>query len=293
MEIAGSMQIEDEDNMPELPEVETIKNTLKQLILNKKIENIIVHWPKIIKLPDDIDQFKHMLIGQAFRDIKRKGKFLIFTLDDYVLVSHLRMEGKYRVKLNTDPIDKHTHIIFALDSREELRYNDVRKFGTMHVFPKGKELSEKPLNQLGPDPFEKKFTDQYMFDKLQRTNRSIKTVLLDQTIVSGLGNIYVDETLYRAGIHPLKNASHLTRKEVQSINKYAKLVLQDAVKKGGTSIRSYVNSQGEMGMFQQKLLVYGQENKPCRNCGNIIEKIKVGGRGTHLCLTCQPELKEI
>lgn len=279
--------------MPELPEVETIKNTLKSLILNKKIIDIAVHWPNIIKFPDDIDQFKQLLIGQTFKDIRRKGKFLIFVFGEYVLVSHLRMEGKYNISSVKDPKDKHTHIIFTLNSGAELRYNDVRKFGTMHVFPKGEELLQKPLNQLGPDPFEQKFTDQYMFEKLQRTNRSIKTVLLDQTIVSGLGNIYVDETLFRAGIHPLKKASHLSQKEVQKINHCAQLVLRNAIKKGGTSIRSYVNGQGEMGMFQQDLLVYGQENEPCRNCGHIIEKIRVGGRGTHLCLICQPEVKEI
>src|SRR5690625_7477249 len=115
--------------MPELPEVETIKNTLKQFVINKKIENITVHWPNIIKQPDDVEQFKFMLVGQTFRDITRRGKFLHFHLDDYTLISHLRMEGKYSVDQQSDPLKKHTHVIFDLNDQEALRYNDVRKFG--------------------------------------------------------------------------------------------------------------------------------------------------------------------
>lgn len=281
------MQIEDEDNMPELPEVETIKNTLKQLILNKKIENIIVHWPKIIKLPDDIDQFKHMLIGQAFRDIKRKGKFLIFTLDDYVLVSHLRMEGKYRVVSSDEPVDKHTHVLFHCTDGTDVRYNDVRKFGTMHVFEKGEEMKKKPLLHLGPDPFEDACTLDYVTEKLSNTTRMIKAALLDQTIIAGLGNIYVDEVLFLSRIHPKKRAHKLNCKEHKAIWENARLVLEKAVAVGGTSIRSYVDGHGEMGMFQQELYVYGQTEKPCRHCGTAVEKLKVAGRGTHICPRCQ------
>lgn len=273
--------------MPELPEVETIKKTLKQFVLDKTIESVEVYWPNIVKHPDDVEEFKHIMIGQSFRDIKRKGKFLRFELDDYVLVSHLRMEGKYSVNDQTDPLTKHTHIIFKLTNGEELRYNDVRKFGTMHVFPKGDEMSQKPLNQLAPDPFEESFTFEYFNDKLKRTSRAIKVALLDQTIVAGLGNIYVDETLFKAGVHPLKKSNELTKEEVRKIKEYATAVLEEAVAQGGTTIRSYVSSDGEMGMFQQELFVYGQENEACKNCGDIIIKIKLAGRGTHICMTCQ------
>ncbi|HLR41290.1 MAG TPA: DNA-formamidopyrimidine glycosylase [Virgibacillus sp.] len=275
--------------MPELPEVETIKNTLKRFIINKKIEKVTVYWPNIIKLPDDIEQFKFMLVGQTFQDVTRKGKFLLFHLDDYILVSHLRMEGKYSVVPQSEPIKKHTHVLFALTNHEELRYNDVRKFGTMHVVNKGEELSQKPLSQLGPDPFEGDFTFPYFYEKLKRTDRVIKTVLLDQTIIAGLGNIYVDETLFKAGVHPLKKASKLTKKEAKAIQQQAIATLEEAVAQGGTTIRSYVNGQGEMGMFQQELFVYGQEDEACKNCGNQIVKMKIGGRGTHLCLTCQKQ----
>jgi formamidopyrimidine-DNA glycosylase len=273
--------------MPELPEVETIKNTLQQFVVNKQIHKVAVLWPNIIKRPDDIEQFKTMLKGQTFRDLGRKGKFILFYLDDYVLVSHLRMEGKYGVTPSANPVNKHTHVIFSFTDGDELRYTDVRKFGTMHLFQKGEEFNHPPLNKLGPDPFEDHFTFDYFYKKIKRTDRFIKIVLLDQTIVSGLGNIYVDEILFKAGVHPLSRASRLTKKEIRSIYEDCIEIIDAAVKLGGTTIRSYVNSQGEMGMFQQELFAYGQEGEPCQNCGQPILKMKVGGRGTHVCTACQ------
>lgn len=275
--------------MPELPEVETIKNTLKHLIIHKTIEKVFVYWPNIIKQPDDAEQFKYLLQGQTIYDIHRKGKFLLFELDDYMLVSHLRMEGKYNVFQHTEPTKKHTHIIFSFTDGQELRYNDVRKFGTMHLIPKGQELKQKPLNQLGPDPFDAEFTLTYFHNKLEKTSRHIKAALLDQTIVAGLGNIYVDETLFKARVHPMKRAHQLTKREIKHIKDAAISVLTDAIKLGGTTIRSYVNSQGDMGMFQQRLFVYGREGESCQACGSVIEKMKVAGRGTHICPFCQKQ----
>ncbi|WP_407269069.1 DNA-formamidopyrimidine glycosylase [Radiobacillus sp. PE A8.2] len=273
--------------MPELPEVETIRNTLKQLVIDKTIKNISVFWPKMIKQPDDIQQFKQLLIGQTIHDVKRKGKFLLFELDDHVLVSHLRMEGKYGVFKQIDPLIKHTHVIFHFTDGEELRYNDVRKFGTMHLFEKGTELSDKPLNQLGPDPLEDTFSFDVFYQKVRKSDRSIKSILLDQSVIAGLGNIYVDETLFRASVHPLRKGSKLLKREVIAIHKAAVATLKQAVAEGGTTIRSYVNSQGQIGMFQQQLNVYGQQNKNCKNCGKPIVKMKVSGRGTHVCVECQ------
>lgn len=277
--------------MPELPEVETIKNTLKRFVLSKTIKEVFVYWPNIIKKPDDVKQFAHLLAGQTIRNIKRKGKFLLFYLDDHVLVSHLRMEGKYRFNNKKDPIEKHTHVIFQFTDDDELRYNDVRKFGTMHLFPMGKEYLENPLSKLAPDPFDERFTLNYFIKKLQKTNRVIKAVLLDQTVVSGLGNIYVDEVLFQARIHPKRKANTITEKEAKLIKKYAILTLENAVQLGGSTIRSYVNGEGEMGMFQQELYVYAQEDKPCKLCSSTIIKLKVAGRGTHICPRCQVEEK--
>lgn len=273
--------------MPELPEVETVRQTLRQLVLNKKITDVTVLWDNIIKLPLESEAFRQELIGQTVQEINRKGKFLILEFDDISMVSHLRMEGKYGVYPAAEPMKKHTHVIFQLDDGTELRYNDVRKFGTMHIFKKGEEINQKPLSLLGPDPFDDSFTADYFYNRLQKTQRTIKAVLLDQSIVAGLGNIYVDETLFRAGVHPERKSNLLSRKQVEKVRQAAIETIEEAIQQGGTTIRSYVNSQGQIGMFQQRLFVYGKEEEPCKNCGTPIEKIKVSNRGTHYCRNCQ------
>ena len=274
--------------MPELPEVETVRKTLKHLTQGKEIERVSVYWGNIIKQPQDPDEFGQMLIGQTIEDISRKGKFLIFHLNDIALVSHLRMEGKFGVYDKSIDKPKHTHVIFHFTDGTELRYNDVRKFGTMHAFPKGMEVKNKPLNQLGPDPFDEAFTLDYFYKKLSKTSRNMKSVLLDQSIVAGLGNIYVDEALYRSGVHPERIAHSLTKTEIEKVREASIAVILEAIEQGGTTIRSYLNSQGEIGMFQQKLRVYGKQNSECTECGSLITKSKVSGRGTHICPLCQP-----
>jgi len=273
--------------MPELPEVETIKRTLEHLVVGKMIQDITVFWPKIIKKPDDVEEFKLLLKGQSINRMDRKGKFILFYLDDYCLISHLRMEGKYGVYEKDVKFDKHTHVIFTFTDGTELRYRDVRKFGTMHVFPIGQEFSNEPLNQLGPEPFSKQFSTPYLQQALKRTTRNIKATLLDQKVVTGLGNIYVDEALFRAKIHPIRQANSLSLSEVKRLHQEIIATLSEAVEKGGSTIRSYVNSQGQIGMFQLELNAYAQEGKPCKRCGTIIEKIKVSQRGTHFCPKCQ------
>lgn len=275
--------------MPELPEVETVKETLKQLILGKTIEGIAIHWPKLIKHPEDTTLFQDLLIGQTFRDIGRRGKFLCFYLDDVVLVSHLRMEGKYTfVPSDQDePIDKHTHVVFSFTDGSQLRYKDVRKFGTMHVFKKGEELTVPPLVNLGPEPLENGFDRRVLKARLKDTERAIKQALLDQTVVVGLGNIYVDEALFRARIHPETPANKISPKKLELLVQAIKETLGEAVEMGGSTVRTYLNGQGRMGFFQQKLTVYGRQGEPCTVCGKPIMKIKLGGRGTHFCATCQ------
>ncbi|WP_079530495.1 DNA-formamidopyrimidine glycosylase [Halobacillus hunanensis] len=273
--------------MPELPEVETARQTLKQLVLNKKIEDVSIYWGNIIKRPQDPNDFKQWLQFQTIRDIERKGKFLIFKMDDISMVSHLRMEGKFGMYDASVEKPKHTHVIFHFTDGTELRYNDVRKFGTMHLFEKGTEWDQKPLNQLGPDPFDPAFTIEYFYERINKTMRNMKAVLLDQTIVAGLGNIYVDEALYRSGIHPERLANQLSKEEAARVRQASIETITEAVEQGGTTIRSYLNSQGQMGMFQQKLRVYGKQDTDCLRCGSPIVKLKVSGRGTHVCPACQ------
>lgn len=274
--------------MPELPEVETIRKTLKELVVGETIQAVTVTWPKIIKHPDDAQRFTELIKGESIKDIHRKGKFLLFELSNYTLVSHLRMEGKYGVFERDEILNKHVHVVFDFESGKQLRYQDVRKFGTMHLFSKEEAEKQKPLSLLGPDPFEEAYSMEQIIPVIQKSDRVIKNILLDQQIVAGLGNIYVDETLYRAQVHPLRKGSTLTELELKTILDQAKQTLQEAVEQGGTTIRSYINSQGQIGMFQQQLFAYGQENKPCKRCGHLISKMKVSNRGTHVCEVCQP-----
>lgn len=273
--------------MPELPEVETVRRTLEQLVIGKTISDVKIYWPKIIKLPVEPNEFRNKVTGQTIERIGRRGKYLLFYLNDDVLISHLRMEGKYGLFTMNDPRDHHTHVIFTFTDGTELRYRDVRKFGTMHLLSKGTEFSSQPLKKLGLEPFDDRLTVPYLKKRFQKTIRNIKTVLLDQTIITGLGNIYVDESLFKAKIHPLRPASSLTDEEIERLLVAIVETLSEAVEKGGTTIRSYVNSQGEIGMFQLELHVYGQEGKACKICGATIEKMKVSGRGTHICPGCQ------
>ncbi|MEW9051710.1 MAG: DNA-formamidopyrimidine glycosylase [Neobacillus sp.] len=273
--------------MPELPEVETVRKTLKQLVSNKQIEKITIFWPKIIKNPVEIEQFIDALKGETIEDVGRRGKFLIIYTDHYALVSHLRMEGKYGLYPKEETFDKHTHVLFHFTDGSELRYRDVRKFGTMHLYKKGEEFEKPPLIGLGPEPFSEEFTKEFLHEKLKKTNRKVKPALLDQKILVGLGNIYVDEALFRAGIHPERPANSLNEAEIAVLHREIIDTLSEAVKKGGSTIRSYVNTQGEIGMFQLELYAYGRKGEPCKNCGTPLEKTTVGGRGTHFCPQCQ------
>ncbi|WP_246941101.1 DNA-formamidopyrimidine glycosylase [Bacillus pinisoli] len=273
--------------MPELPEVETVRRTLLKLVQGKTFKEVHVFWPKMVKHPEQVEQFTDALIGQTIHDVGRRGKFIKFLLDDYVLVSHLRMEGRYGLYEINEPYDQHTHVLFTFTDGTQLRYKDVRKFGTMHLFKAGDELQKEPLAKLGPEPFSPDFTVKFLKERLQKTNRKIKVALLDQELVVGLGNIYVDEALFRAGIHPERTASSLTSREVTKLHKEIVDTLQEAVDKGGSTIRSYVNTQGEIGMFQLELYVYGRKGELCKKCDTPIEKYVVGGRGTHICPKCQ------
>ncbi|MCM3116665.1 DNA-formamidopyrimidine glycosylase [Neobacillus sp. MER 74] len=273
--------------MPELPEVETVRKTLKKLVVNKTIKDITVYWPKIIKNPLEVEQFVDALIGETILDVGRRGKFLIIYTGNFALVSHLRMEGKYGLYPKDEPYDKHTHVLFHFTDGTELRYRDVRKFGTMHLYKKGDEFLTEPLIGLGPEPFSEEFTIEYLAEKLAKTNRKVKTALLDQKVFVGLGNIYVDEALFRAGIHPERLANTLDNSEVTLLHREIVATLSEAVKKGGSTIRSYVNSQGEIGMFQLELYAYGRNGEECKRCGTPLEKTTVGGRGTHYCPQCQ------
>ncbi|MDP5274446.1 DNA-formamidopyrimidine glycosylase [Chengkuizengella axinellae] len=273
--------------MPELPEVETVKRTLNELILNKTIDHVTVQLPRIIQKPDDVVKFSALLENRTFQKVERRGKFLRFILDDLVLLSHLRMEGRYGVFQNDEPVEKHTHVIFHFTDGTDLRYKDVRQFGTMHLFEPGEEFLQPPLHKLGLEPLESTFTYEAFVERLKKRKTKIKPLLLNQEIVVGLGNIYVDEALFLAKIHPEQTVVQLKDSELKKLYDAIIITLQNAVDAGGSSIKSYVNGQGEMGMFQHQLKIYGRKSEPCYDCGTIIERTVVGGRGTHFCPNCQ------
>ncbi|MFG6493895.1 DNA-formamidopyrimidine glycosylase [Fictibacillus sp. UD] len=272
--------------MPELPEVENVKNTLNQFLPGKVIKDVKIHWDNIIKHPCT-EEFVMKLTGQTFEKVYRRGKFLIFHLNEDSLVSHLRMEGKYGLFESDEPADKHTHVVFEFTDGTELRYRDVRKFGTMHLYPKGTEESNAPLKTLGIEPLSDSLTAALMKKLFSNRKRNIKAVLLDQTLLAGLGNIYVDEVLFQAGIHPETPANELSLHRLKKLKKAITDILSESVKHGGSSIRSYTNAMGETGGFQLKLFVYGRKNEACRVCGTEIERLVVAGRGTHICKSCQ------
>ncbi len=271
--------------MPEIAEVETVRNVLKKQILNKKIAKIDIFYPKMIE--NDIKEFQEELLNSSFVDIKRRGKYLLFETKDNYLISHLRMEGKYFVKDSSEAKGKHEHVRFTFADNTTLRYEDVRKFGRMHLVKKGELNTDIGVSKQGIEANSKDLTGDYIYSKIKKKNLPMKTILLDQTIISGLGNIYADEVLFAARINPLKKGKDLTKEECQRIAESSIVIINNAIKYGGTTIRSYTSSLGVTGHYQDYLRVHTKNNKPCCECGTIIKKIKVGGRSTYYCENCQ------
>ena len=267
--------------MPELPEVQTVLDTLETKIKNRKIINIKILYKPIVECNTKI--FKKKLIGQHFRKFKRRGKYLLFEMDDITLVSHLRMEGKYFILDDKTPISKHDHVIFYLDNGKQLRYNDVRKFGRMELIDKQDDYRE--FKKLGPEPFSKDFNLQYCKEYLEDKRIPIKQVLLEQSFVAGIGNIYADEILFAIKVNPNTIANKITDKNIKDLITSTRRILNRAIKAGGTTIRSYTSSLGVAGRFQLKLNVHTMAK--CKSCGRDIIKTVVGGRGTYYCPSCQ------
>lgn len=271
--------------MPELAEVETVRNTLKKRILNKKIKDVKVLYSKMLE--NDELEFKNILIDNEFNDILRVGKWLIFELREHYLLSHLRMEGKYFIKDSKEPIEKHEHIIITFSDNTDLRYHDTRKFGRMKIVKKSDLYKTEEIKKQGKEPMDDSLTPEYLLDKFKNKKLPIKTVLLDQTIISGLGNIYADEVLYASKIHPLRNALDLNEEECERIIESSKRIILKAIEEGGTTIKSYTSSLGVIGNYQNYLKVHTKENSLCEVCHEKIQKIKVGGRSTYFCKNCQ------
>lgn len=273
--------------MPELPEVRVVTKALNGYVQNKVISNIIVLRDTLIK-EFNSQVFKDYLQNETILKITNRGKFIIFHLsNEKILISHLRMEGKYNFYPTRTFRKPHDHVIFEFRDGSNLHYNDTRMFGTFHLRNEKDYLSTDPLRKLAKIPAETESLE--LFKILNKKSRAIKTVLLDQTILVGLGNIYVDEVLFACKIHPQTLAKTLTFDQVSQILIKATTILDQSTELGGSSIKSYTSLNKQQGQFQNFLKVHTKVNSPCPNCQRLISKIKVNGRGTYFCATCQKE----
>ncbi len=274
--------------MPELPEVETIKESLKQKIVFKKIEDAEILCPKLIKFPEPAC-FLKSIKSKKIKSMERRGKYLIAKLSNhYNLIIHLGMTGQLiYTKADAIPmVDKHTHLFFNFDDQTQLQYNDVRKFGAIWLVKDGSLRYVSGLSQLGPEPLSEDFSIEY-FEGLLDKKSIIKYVLLNQKNLAGLGNIYVDEILFRAGIYPERMAQNLSLLERKRLYYIIGEVLREAVKARGTSVVNYTDDQGRKGDFQNYLKVYKRLGNPCFKCSTLIERMVLAGRGTYFCPKCQ------
>lgn len=272
--------------MPELPEVETVRRGLTALVVDKKINKIDIYYPKMV-LPNE-KEFVKALTGKTIVELQRRGKYLIFHFDQGIsMVSHLRMEGKYSVQAHEMPLNKHDHVVFEFTDGTELRYNDTRKFGRMVVVPTGEEYSVAGLKTIGPEPTPETLSIDYLTTTMRKHHKAIKAFLLDQNMIAGLGNIYCDEVLWLAKIHPLQPTNTVPVGKIVTLRQKIFDELDLAIKAKGTTVFSYLDASGHAGSFQNQLHVYQRTGEPCERCGTLIERIKVSQRGTHFCPFCQ------
>lgn len=273
--------------MPELPEVETVMRTLQPSLAGLKITGVEISMPKIIKTPE-AGQFKDTIVGKRIVKTARRGKYLLIDLSDgYTLAVHLRMTGRLLYIEPDEPVAKHTHVVFTLDNGRQLRFSDIRQFGRMWLAPTASLHTLAGFKELGVEPMGEAFTREFLKRELRRRHARIKPLLLDQTFIAGLGNIYTDEALHRAKINPERLATTLTPREIVQLYHAIREVLQEGIDNRGTTLRDYIDGDGRAGNNQDHLWVYSREGKPCLRCKKPIIRKKVGGRSSFYCPSCQ------
>lgn len=287
--------------MPELPEVETVKRGLQQLLVGHTVQSVVFDWPKSFpNSPSDVDEF---LIGSRIVEIRRRAKVLIIDLSTaYSLVIHLKMTGQlvYRGEAvfgaghPTDSLvgslpDRSTRVTLELDQNAKLFFNDQRKFGWVKLYPTVEVPNIDFMKKVGPEPLEDSFTNTIFIERLQRRkNTTIKAAILDQTVLAGVGNIYADEGLWGAKIHPAIRVKDVPEEKLKKLFTELRYVLALSIEKGGSTDKNYVNVEGKRGSYIDFARVFRKEGTPClRHPDVLIEKIRVAGRGTHICSTCQ------
>jgi len=278
--------------VPELPEVETVLQGLKQRALGRRILSVEVRHPGVIV--GSPERFVAELEGRSIASVRRKGKALALELEAgdapprYLLV-RLGMTGQFTVSGRTTPLAPHTHVLLVLGEHDELRFRDVRRFGRLRACTR--EELESVLGRLGPDAQE--VTEEQFLGAMRGRQGAIKSWLMNQQLLAGLGNIYADESLFVAGIHPLAQPGRVSAVKARRLFKAVRKVLEHAVKLQGTSFRDYVDIEGRPGNYEPRLRVYQRTGEPCRRCGRPIRRLVIGGRSSHFCPHCQPRPRRV
>ena len=297
--------------MPELPEVETVARDLQRWVAGATITGATVTWERTIRHPQPAERFVAEIIGATIRRVSRRAKTVLIHLDDgRVMTVALRMTGALIVAESGTPPDPYARVVFSLADGRELRYRDVRKFGRIGLWPGGglrgvgagrgmrsKKVAEgakryrigEVFSGHGPEPLSRSFSARRFAERLGRRSAKLKTLLLDQSFIAGVGNIYADEALWRARLHPLRAADTLDEAEIRRLHRTVRQVLREGIANRGSSFSDYVGADGRPGANQERLAVYRRTDQPCYRCGRPIRRIVIGQRSTHFCPHCQAE----
>lgn len=272
--------------MPELPEVETVVRGLREPLIGRRIEGMWQDWAPTIHSPAPVE-FAARVAGQRVQALSRRGKYILITLEHDTLIIHLKMSGRLYVTASdkAHEADRWVHARFDLDGGRQLRFSDLRKFGRVYLTDDVESL----LSHLGPEPLSDEFTPEGFRAGMRGRKRAIKSLLLEQEFLAGVGNIYADEALFRAGIHPATRVDLLTDEDAKLLHQTIREALQAGIEHEGASVGWYRKPDGDKGNSQNHFYVYGRTDLPCRRCGTAINKIRVAQRGTHFCPQCQPE----
>ena len=273
--------------MPELPEVETIAADLRPHLLGRTIVRCELAFPTIVRHPEP-EVFVDSVAGMRIESVGRRGKYILLQLQQgVVLVVHLGMTGQLRLVDPRTPLEKHTHAVLTLEDGKQLRYRDPRRFGRLLLGAEDALVAAKKLPNLGPEPIDPDFAAEELYRRLKRRRAPLKAVLLDQGAVAGVGNIYADESLYRARLRPSRLASTVSRQSARRLHEAMRESLLVAISNRGSSVDTYRDAWGEVGGQQEKLMVYGRAGEPCFRCGRPLTSVRIAGRTTVFCRRCQ------
>jgi formamidopyrimidine-DNA glycosylase len=273
--------------VPELPEVETIAADLRPHLVGRTIARVELSFPTIVRHPEP-ELFVDGVAGMRIESVRRRGKYILIGLgNQLLLVVHLGMTGQLRIVDEVAPLEKHTHAVFFLDDGRQLRYRDPRRFGRLLLGTGDELLASKKMPRLGPEPLDPEFAADELYRRLRKRRAPVKAVLLDQKAIAGVGNIYADESLHRAGLRPTRMANTVTKKSARRLHESLRDSLQAAIVNRGSSVDTYRDAWGEMGGQQEKLLVYGRAGEPCLTCGRPLSSVRIAGRTTVFCRNCQ------